>query len=338
MMTLRFNQRFFIFSFLLIIAGCRPGLKKSYTELKGFTQGTTYSIKYSHPGGKNFQPQIDSILAAIDTSMSVYNPASVITAFNESEKGAAIDPMLAHLVGLSLAVTTETNAAFDITVGPLAKAWGFHAKRGEIPTAAQVAGMIANIGSDKIWLSGNFLGKTNPQVMIDVNAIAQGYTVDVIGEFFERNGVADYMVEVGGEVRTYGMNPRGNLWVIGIEKPIEDAIPGELNQVKIAFTGKSLATSGNYRKFYERDGVKYSHTIDPKTGYPVIHSLLSATVVDKTGARADALATAFMVMGLEPAKEWLRQHPDVEAYLIYSDSLGEFQVWMTHGMSEMVID
>lgn len=328
----------FVLIVFVIMFSCQTKKEKYYIKLNGFTQGTTFSIVYHHPKGFDFASQVDSILLAIDSSMSVYNTNSIITAFNNSPSGIEVDSMLARIVSLSLQITQETEGAFDITVGPLVKAWGFHIKQGEMPTHSQVADMLTIIGSDKIWLNGLFLGKANPRVMIDVNAIAQGYTVDVIGEFFEKNGVTDYLVEVGGEVRTLGRNNRNALWTVGVDKPVDDAISGENFQTIIAITNKSLVTSGNYRKFYVRDGIKYSHSIDPKTGYPANHTLLSATVIDETGARADALATAFMVMGLEKSKQWLKQYPLVDAYFIYSDSLGDYQVWMTHGMQKMIID
>lgn len=318
--------------------GCKQKLNKEYIQLDGFTQGTTFNIRYFDQQKRNFSADIDSILAAIDTSMSIYNPASVIVAFNSSTNGAEVDNLLAEVVLKSIAISNETNGAFAITVGPLVKAWGFHIKRGEMPTDSDIKELLKLIGLDKIALNGNYLQKKHPKVMIDVNAIAQGYTVDLIGEFLERKGVTDYLVEVGGEVRTLGLNPRGTFWVVGVDKPMDDAISGEDLQVKIALSGKSLVTSGNYRKFFVRDGVKYSHSIDTKTGYPANHTLLSATVLDKTGARADALATAFMVMGLDSTKRWLKRNPEVETYLIYSDSIGTFQTWMTPGIKEMIVE
>jgi thiamine biosynthesis lipoprotein len=323
---------------VVLFWGCKQRINKEYIQIEGFTQGTTFNIAYYDVQKRNFSVDIDSILAAIDTSMSIYNPASVIVAFNSSTNGAEVDNLLAEVVLKSIAISNETNGAFDITVGPLVKAWGFHIKRGEMPTKSDIEELLNLIGLDKIALNGNYLQKKHPKVMIDVNAIAQGYTVDLIGEFLERKGVTDYLVEVGGEVRTLGLSPRGSFWVVGVDKPMDDAISGEDLQVKIALSGQSLVTSGNYRKFFVRNGVKYSHTIDTKTGYPANHTLLSATVLDKTGARADALATAFMVMGLDSTKRWLQRNPEVETYLIYSDSIGTFQTWMTPGIKEMIVE
>lgn len=323
---------------VMLFWGCKQRINKEYIQIEGFTQGTTFNIAYYDVQKRNFSVDIDSILAAIDTSMSIYNPASVIVAFNSSTNGAEVDNLLAEVVLKSIAISNETNGAFDITVGPLVKAWGFHIKRGEMPTNSDIEELLNLIGLDKIALNGNYLQKKHPKVMIDVNAIAQGYTVDLIGEFLERKGVSDYLVEVGGEVRTLGLSPRGSFWVVGVDKPMDDAISGEDLQVKIALSGKSLVTSGNYRKFFVRNGVKYSHTIDTKTGYPANHTLLSATVLDKTGARADALATAFMVMGLDSTKLWLKRNTEVETYLIYSDSIGTFQTWMTPGIKEMIVE
>lgn len=320
------------------LVSCTQVAQKEYIQLNGFTQGTTFSIVYFSKEGKDFSTQVDSIFAAIDTSMSVYNQSSVIVAFNNSQNGLELDPLLTEVVKQSLAIYAETNGAFDITVGPLVKEWGFHIKSGEIPTKEKVQDILSYTGSDKIELNGSFLTKKYPKAMIDVNAIAQGFTVDIVGQFLEENGITDYLVEVGGEVRTLGKSPRGADWIVGVDKPIDDALSGENLQVKISLSGQSLVTSGNYRKFFVRDGVKYSHTIDPKTGYPVNHTLLSATVLAKTGARADALATAFMVIGVDSTKKWLDKHKDVQAYLIFSDSTGDFRVWMTPEMKEMIAD
>jgi thiamine biosynthesis lipoprotein len=319
-------------------ASCTQKAQKEYIHLNGFTQGTTFSIVYYNKDGKDFSTQVDSIFAAIDTSMSVYNQSSVIVAFNNSQNGYELDPLLTEVVKQSFAITAETNGAFDITVGPLVKAWGFHIKRGEMPTNEKVQELLSFTGSDKVELKETFLAKKHPKAMIDVNAIAQGFTVDVVGMFLEENGVTDYLVEVGGEVRTLGKSPRAADWIVGVDKPVDDALSGDNLQVKISLSGQSLVTSGNYRKFFVRDGIKYSHTIDPKTGYPVNHTLLSATVLDKTGARADALATAFMVIGVDSTKKWLGKHKDIQAYLIFSDSTGDYRVWMTPEMKEMIVD
>lgn len=322
---------------LFVVFGCQTPSKKDYIKLNGFTQGTTYSITYFDSLYRDFSTPINEILEKIDSSMSLYRDSSVINAFNQSEFGMEVDSLLARVVYLSLSISNETHGSFDITIAPLVKAWGFYAKEGGIPDEMTIQRLLSSMGSNMIELNGLYLSKKSPELSIDVNAIAQGFTVDVIAEFFRSMGVNDYLIEVGGEIRASGNSPRNGSWLVGIDKPEDNAISGDNLQVVIGLTNQSLVTSGNYRKFFVKDGIKYSHTIDPFTGYPVTHSLLSATVVDSTAARADALATAFMVMGLKPTINWLSEHPNVHAYLVYSDELGEYQVWMTQGMKEMIV-
>ena len=331
----RFSLLKIIVAFIFF-SGCIKQTNKDYIKLTGFTQGTTYGVIYYDSQGRNFSNEIESILLKIDTSMSVYNPKSAINAFNNSESGIEVDTMLAEVVKLSSSINEETYGAFDITVGPLVSIWGFHMKKGEMPTKEKVDSILISIGSTKIELHNQFLSKTSKDVMIDVNAIAQGYTVDVLARFLKAKGVNNFLIELGGEIITSGQSPRGDKWIVGVDKPVDNAAPGESFQVKLSISNSALVTSGNYRKFFVRDGVKYSHTIDPKTGFPVTHSLLSATVIDRTAARADALATAFMVMGVDSTKSWLARNPGVEVYLIYSNTKGDYEVWMSEGVRKMI--
>jgi thiamine biosynthesis lipoprotein len=322
----------FCLAVILVIASCNQNKPRNYTKIDGFAQGTTYSITYFDSLNRNFAIPVEEILEKIDSSMSVYRENSIINAFNQCEKSCEIDSLLAEVVKLSQEFNTQTYGAFDITVGPLVKTWGFHSKLGEVPNDETIYKLLQYVGPTMIRLNGTSLEKTFPEVTIDVNAIAQGFTVDVLAHFFEREGIKNYLVELGGEVRSLGRNPRGEKWLVGVDKPEDNALSGENVQVIITLSGESLVTSGNYRKFFIKEGVKYSHTIDPSTGYPVTHTLLSATVIAKTASQADALATAFMVMGVEGTKLWVKQNTDIDAYLIYSNKLGEYEVWMTEGM------
>jgi len=322
----------------LAATSCSTQKTRDYNQLRGFTQGSTYNIIYYDSLNRDLSVPIDALLEQVDSSMSLYRENSVINTFNSSEKGMQVDSLLAHVVELSLLYYQETEGAFDITVGPLVKAWGFYAKKGETPDLETLQGLTRFLGSDMLELNDSFLKKRHPEVKIDANAIAQGYTVDLIANYFEQIGIKNYLVEIGGEVRSLGISPRGDSWLVGVDRPEDNALSGESLQVIIKISGESLVTSGNYRKFFVKDGVKYSHTIDPKTGYPVSHTLLSATVLDKTAARADALATAFMVMGKEKVIEWLDKHKGVETYLVYSDDNGDFQVWMSEGMRERIVE
>lgn len=333
-------KKFFLpFLSLIVIAGCKTTPDKDYTKLEGFAQGTTYSITFFDDSlSRDLSLGITDIIEQVDSSMSLYRENSIINRFNNSEEGIEIDSLLAEVVRLSLDYSRQTNGAFDITVGPLIKTWGFYGKKGEVPSDDKIKSYMKYIGHDKIWLENNFLHKEYPGVAIDVNAIAQGYVVDLLSEYLESKGVKDYLVELGGEIRTKGVSSRGDNWLVGIDRPDDHALSGENLQVILELSGESLVTSGNYRKFYERDGVRYSHTINPKTGYPVTHTLLSATVVDKTSAGADALATAFMVMGENLSQEWLKNNPQVEAFLISSNDKGEYKVWMSEKLKERVAD
>jgi thiamine biosynthesis lipoprotein len=186
------------------------------------------------------------------------------------------------------------------------------------------------VGYQYISIENNKLNKKFPETKLDFNAIAQGYTVDLVAEYFLRNACTDFLIEIGGEVRANGKKQNNDKWVVGIEKPAINETDERVIQEKVTLLNKSISTSGNYRKFFIKDGIKYSHTIDHKTGFPVHHSLLSVSVIANDCATADAYATSFMVMGVDKAKEFLVLHPDIEVYFIYSDSSGKNQVYFTN--------
>lgn len=320
---------------VLILVSCSP--KKEYIKIEGFTQGTTYSITYYDSLSRDFSAQIDSILERIDHSMSIYNDSSIISRMN-SNISDSIDDLLKDVIVSSYEIYYQTDGAFDITVGPVVRAIGFGKDKTQGIDSAKVKQLLPLIGMNKIRLDGNTLKKDDSRIQIDVNAIAQGYTVDVIGKYLESNGIKHYLVEVGGEITARGKNSKGTDWVVGIDKPVESALPGENIQAKISISnGYGLATSGNYRKFIEVNGQKYAHTINPKTGFPELNSLLSATVVAPSATKADALATAFMVKGVEWSKNFVVNSNDIDAYLVYSDSLGNYLVWMNEGIKKRII-
>ncbi|MBC7125369.1 MAG: FAD:protein FMN transferase [Bacteroidales bacterium] len=320
---------------VLILVSCSP--KKEYIKIEGFTQGTTYSITYYDSLSRDLSVQIDSILGRIDHSMSIYNDSSIISQLN-SNISDSIDDLLKEVIVSSFEIYYQTDRAFDITVGPVVRAIGFGKDKTQGIDSAKVKQLLPLIGMNKIHLDGNTLKKDDSRIQIDVNAIAQGYTVDVIGKYLESNGIKHYLVEVGGEITARGKNSKGTDWVVGIDKPVESALPGENIQAKISISnGYGLATSGNYRKFIEVNGQKYAHTINPKTGFPELNSLLSATVVAPSATKADALATAFMVKGVEWSKNFVVNSNDIDAYLVYSDSLGNYLVWMNEGMKKRII-
>jgi thiamine biosynthesis lipoprotein len=322
-------------AFLILCFSCNQKSKSDYITFGGFTQGTTYNITYESKDSLNFQAEIDHLLAEFDTSLSTYNRLSLISKINENET-TITDSYFREVYQKAEEVYKASNGAFDITVAPLVNAWGFGFKNKEEITYAKIDSILQFVGFNKVCLKDSFIIKSDPRLMLDVNAIAQGYSVDIVAQYIEEKGVQNYLVEIGGEVKTKGFNKKGNDWRIGIDKPIDNNnVPGENLQAIVKLSNKSLATSGNYRKFYERDGIKYSHTIDPKTGYPVTHSLLSTTVVAKDCITADAYATAFMVLGLEKAFKLVESLPDIEAIFIYNDSNGVFKIKYTPYMQEI---
>ena len=303
----------------------------------GFTQGTTYSIIYQHPILNDIQQDIDSLLRVFDSSLSSYDSSSIISAINRNELEVHTDSMFRTVFRESRRVYQVTGGAFDITLAPLINAWGFGPGEKQDVDSAMVDNLLQYVGMDKVSLVGDLVIKKDPHVMLNVNAIAQGYAVDVVASYLEDLGCRNYLVEIGGEVRTRGMNPKGNFWRIGVDRPEEgNMIPGKDLQVIISMHNRSLATSGNYRKFYEKDGVKITHSIDPVTGYPKASNLLSVTILTDECMTADAYATACMVMGLDKARTFVENQSGLDAYFIYSDQFGNYRVWHTDGMKKYI--
>ena len=308
---------------------------KEYVRVSGPTQGTMYNITYFDPQGRQLRDAIDSVLQHFDNSLSTYNPNSLISAINRGETRET-DLFFRTVFAESDRVSRETGGAFDATVAPLVNAWGFGFKNKENITSGLIDSLLQHVGYWKARIADDKLLLDDSLLMFDFNAIAQGYSVDVVADYLRSLGIENYLVEIGGEIAAKGVNPKGELWSVGIDKPTDNAMPGADLQAVLSFTDKALATSGNYRKFYVRDGVKYAHTIDPKTGYPVQHSLLSATVIAPKGMTADAFATAFMVIGADSAKLLLAKEPELDAYFILGGKDGEMEVWMTDGMKSML--
>ena len=279
-----------------------------YQTDHGMVFGTVYNITYQ--SDKNLQEDVELALSQVDGEFSMFNEKSTVAAINRGEEPQR-SAMFNEVFELAQRVSEDTDGAFDITVAPLVNAWGFGFKHEQMPTKEQVDSLL----------------KIRSQ--LDFSAIAKGYGCDIVARVLGDQGVTNYMVEIGGEVVTKGHNPKGQQWRIGVTKPIEDSLATESSQLQAVLTvnDMAMATSGNYRKFYYKDNRRYAHTIDPRTGYPVQHDLLSATVMAPTCAMADAYATAFMVLGTEKAKEVLNRHPDMKAYFIYTDAKGDYAVW-----------
>ncbi len=321
----------------LLVNGCSAGNQGAWLKISGYTQGTTYNITYQDPDSTNYQKPLEALLAEFDQSLSTYIPSSIVSRMNQGIPDVIADDYFRNCFLAAAEIYETTEGAFDITVAPVVNAWGFGFTERSKVDSVLIDSLLQFIGMDKVALRKNKLVKEKEGMMLDMNAIAQGYAVDVLAEFFDSENIENYLVEIGGELRTRGKNRFGLDWRVGIDKPIDGLqLPGVQMQAIVQISGKSLATSGNYRRFYEEDGIKYSHTIDPSTGYPVQHGLLSATVVASDCMRADAYATAFMVMGYEKARRFLEEHTNLEAYLIFNDEMGEYRVWYTAGMEKML--
>ncbi|HNT94197.1 MAG TPA: FAD:protein FMN transferase [Bacteroidales bacterium] len=321
----------------LTLFSCTP--QPEYAELNGLTQGTTYHIVVEKTPGLDImalRQEIELLFTEIDNSLSIYNDSSVISAINANRSNLT-DTLFREVFRASSQISSESGGLFDITIGPLVKAWGFGPDAIKRFDESMLDSLLALVGMDKVRLEGDRIIKADPDMFIDVNAIAQGYTVDLVADLIVRSGITHCLVEVGGEVRTVG-DKHGMGWKVGIDTPADgNYVPGADIQARIRLDNLALATSGNYRKFFVEDGIKYSHTIDPRTGYPVRHTLLSATLIAPTGAEADAWATACMVGGKDEAIAFIEKYDFLEGYLIYSDEDGIMKSWISEGLREMII-
>ena len=300
---------------MALLVGCG---EQPYQHDQGFVFGTIYNITYQ--SSDNLHAEIEAALQQVDGEFSMFNEQSTVARLNRGEV-ADTSAMFSEVYQLALKVNHDTDGAFDITVAPLVNAWGFGFKHEQMPTPEQVDSLL------------------QIRNQMDFSAIAKGYGCDVVARLLEEQGVTNYMVEIGGEVVLRGVSPHQADWRIGVSKPTADtlSVEGELQTV-LAMTDRAMATSGNYRNFYDKDGRRYAHTIDPRTGYPVQHSILSATVLADQCATADAYATSFMVLGMEGAKAVLARHPELEAYLIYTDSLNQLQVWFSPTLEDKIAE
>jgi FAD:protein FMN transferase len=333
------NKKILAILFIVVTAITACTLRKPVIDkFTGFTQGTTYSIVYDNR--INISPQdlklkVEKILYDFDMSLSVYQDSSIISKINRNER-AVPDSFFIDVLNKSVLISQMTDGAFDITVGPLVRAWGFGPDEHKNFSDQKRDSLLKLVGMDKISIVNGRVIKSVPGVILDVNAIAQGYSVDVICRYFSSLGLTDYLVEIGGEVRAAGTKG-GAMWRIGIDRPEDNnLIPGQSLQAIIKVSDKSVSTSGNYRKFYVEDGIKYSHTIDPKTGYPAKNRLLSATIVADDCTMADGIATACMVMGKEKAIDFIQSHPELNAYFVFSDDNGNFMTWMSPDLKKKI--
>ncbi len=306
--------------------------------ITGETMGTTYQIKYFSRSNADLKAEVDSVLRLVNASLSTYIPSATISRFNQATNYYIVDDYFLTNFNKAKEVGLQSDGAFDMTVMPLVNAWGFGFKKmSEKADSVLIDSLMTIIGPDKIWLSGDTLYKLKPTVMVDFSALAKGFGVDEVGRFLKAKGITAFMVEIGGEVLASGTKPLEGEWQVGIEKPIDDQ-SGTQKVVDFILPLKdmAMATSGNYRNFYIRDGKKFTHEIDPKTGYPVNHNLLSATVIAADCMTADAWATAFIVMGYEKAKILAESRTDIEVAFIYADDKGQNQLYLSGGLAREI--
>ena len=318
---------------ILLIVGTVLILKKQvpYQTDQGIVFGTMYKITYQSK--ENLKMEIESELQKVDNSLSPFNKKSVITHINHNEDYST-DSMFTHVFRLAKTISKETHGAFDITVAPLVNAWGFGFKNASHVDSLTIDSIRQFIGFEKVDLVDGKVVKKDPRIMLDCSAIAKGYGVDCVARLLESKGIKNYMIDIGGELVVKGKNAQQESWRIGINKPIDDSLSvNQELQTIIEINQGGMATSGNYRNFYYKDGKKYAHTLDPRTGYPVQHNILSSTVIAKDCATADAYATSFMVLGLDSAKAICNAHPELDAYFIYAKENGPTGIYFTEGMS-----
>lgn len=312
----------------------KEAMMKEPQKIEGETMGTTYHITYFDEKRRDFKVSIDSLLVLVNKSINNYDPESEVSRFNKSDSSFRYSsPYFFPVVNKAIEVAQASNGAFDPTVMPLVYAWGFGSKKDKkLPTKTQIDSIKSFIGFEKIQFNADRIWKTNPKTQLDFGGIGQGYGADVLTDFLRAKGIKNMLVELGGEGMACGINLKsGNPWELGILDPNskQDSL---YFKAYIKLTDKSFTTSGNYFNYRIIDGKKYSHTIDPKTGYQAERAILSSSVFAKDASTADAWATAFMVMGHEKAIEMVKLHPELDVFFIYSTPDGKVETFMTKGL------
>lgn len=341
------KNKWFGFVFLLVVLAS-GWVMKSFREetpgsqpfrvLNGYAQGTTYHIKYYDEQGRDFRQETDSVFRAFDLAFSAWEPESEINKLNRNESSTFSSPWFYPVLEKSREVYESTGGAFDPTVAPLVKAWGFGPEGiQKIPSDTEKDSLMQLVGFSGITFDREKIQKRHPNMQLDFNAVAPGYTTDVLASLFQAKGIRNFFIEIGGEVYAGGVNEQGKPWRIGINTPSEKEEEQMDIQLILQVKDRAVTTSGNYRRFYEKEGVKYAHTISPFTGKPVSHSLLSATVVASDCITADAYATAFMVLGPEKTLEIVEKHKDLAVILIYSNPKGEMETYVSPQLSGFLI-
>lgn len=324
---------FILSSVLFFMTSCKNvSQEPRFVNFRGVVFGTYYSISYYCPRGEVYQESIDSLFREFNSSLSAYDPHSLLSRINRNETDTA-DAFFLPVLQRSLEIAQKTGGAFDPTVSPLVNAWGFGPGKPLTMTPARMDSLRRIVGHEKVSVEGSRVVKQIPQIQFDFNAIAKGYASDLAGEFLQARGVTAYMVELGGDLVARGRKPDGSGWRIGLEKPAPDMQAPQEWMYLVEVIDQGVATSGSTRKYIEEDGRRYSHTIDPHTGRPVKHNLLSVTVFAPDCMSADAFATAFMVMGLDASRDLVQQHQDLEAFFIWAENEDQFGTYATPGIN-----
>ena len=324
-----------VYALLLVFTMLMPvscSLQPKKNVLQGLVQGSYYAITYFDKQNRNFQSEIDSIFHAIDLSVNLWVENSVISKVNRNET-VELDSIFIDNFRIAQEVAELSNGYFDPTVSPIVAAWGFSYKSGDSLTPQLIDSLRGLVDYRKVRLEYGKVVKDNPAMTLDFNAIAQGYTSDLIAAFLDSKGIENYLIDTGGEIMARGGKPNGKPWIVGIEKPAENKDSEQVVQTRVALHDKGLVTSGSTRKYVEHNGKRYSHCIDPKTGYPVEHNVLSVTVLAQNATWADALASICMVMGLEQSLPLIQGMEGVEAYYIFMNDDGELESFATEGFT-----
>lgn len=324
---------------ILVSTGCGTNGNDTYTTIDGFAQGTTFRITYLDPQGRDLSGEFAQFFDDFDNSLSIYNPSSIVSRLNDNDTTATPDDLFIECFNLSQSVSLKSGGLFDVTLRPLISAYGFGGEDShKLLSQKQIDSMLQFVGYDKVRIDGNRLIKKDSRTELDFNAIAKGYSVDLLGSLLDSLNIENYLVEVGGEIVTKGKNSKAVDWTIAIDTPYEgNFTPGKDTKATLMMSGAGLATSGNYRKFAINDqGEKVVHTVDPRSGKPAVHTLLSATIVAPTCAIADGFATACMVAGLDGAQKIVAENPELEALFIYAEG-DQMLIYATDKMKKRII-
>lgn len=335
-------MKYLVFILTMVMVACQPSVNEKVYLIEGEAQGSTYHIKYIAERDENLKPAIDSILEVIDLSMSTYRPDSAISKINQGDTTVVVDEHFRKVFEASQQIWQESEGLFDPTVGVLVNAWGFGKQKiseADLPTDKNIDSLRKYVGFDKVALTEkNLIKKRYTEILFDFNAIAQGYTSDVVANYLSARGIKNYIVEIAGEMYLKGKNTvEDKSWTIGVENPLKPLDDRDL-VATIQFTNQGLATSGNYRKVWtDSNGRKYVHSINPLTGRATQSDVLSATVVAPSTMLADGYATMFMVMGLAKSKAFLEKHPDLAVLLVYSDDKHQEATYKTKSFEKLII-